>query len=454
MAGRSIERFLSDEDGGVTLWALLWFMIMVAMCGLALDTTDAYRAQTMLQATADSAALAGAMALPEEAATVGTAIAYARANLPVSDYGEVLRANDVELGSWNHDLHIFTRGVENPDAVRVATKRTRAGDNPVPVNLLRIVGTFEWEVTTYAIAQRFIPDCLRDGLVARGMVDLASNNTFGGEICIHGEAGVQMQTGNEFADGVDVSMPDLEMLDVPADNTGSNPGLGEALTENRLDPRMVDHVDELIAALLARDTEVLPAWVDETDAVILRDDRFDFADLEAGRIYHIQCAANRNAGIPANTLVEGVVIVADCNIAVGAGVELHDVVLASRAGGNSGQGGSGNSGHSGNAGGAGTSNADITFAANAVLGADDDCQEGGGVQVFTLASLHFPSTTSFNGVQIVAGGDVDLGARDQGINGINVQAGGNITLTSNNAFGQCTGGAPQLFTVDYYRLVF
>ena len=33
-----------------------------------------------------------------------------------------------------------------------------------------------------------------------------------------------------------------------------------------------------------------------------------------------------------------------------------------------------------------------------------------------------------NGVQIVVSGDVDLGARDMGVNGINVQAGGNITL--------------------------
>ena len=40
-----------------------------------------------------------------------------------------------------------------------------------------------------------------------------------------------------------------------------------------------------------------------------------------------------------------------------------------------------------------------------------------------------------------------------GINGISAQAGGDITLTSINMFGLCSGGAPNLFTVDYYRLV-
>ena len=75
------------------------------------------------------------------------------------------------------------------------------------------------------------------------------------------------------------------------------------------------------------------------------------------------------------------------------------------------------------------------------------------MQIFSSASVHFSSSMTINGVQVVAAGDVDLGARGQGVNGISVQAGGNITLTSNNMFGLCSGGAPNLFTVPYYRLV-
>lgn len=118
-------------------------------------------------------------------------------------------------------------------------------------------------------------------------------------------------------------------------------------------------------------------------------------------------------------------------------------------GGNNG-GGETNSGH----GGAGIENANINVSSNVILGEDDDCAPGGGVQIFSTASVHFASTTTYNGVQIVVAGDIDLGARDEGINGINAQAGGDITLASNNKFGLCSGGAPQLFTVNYYRLVF
>ena len=115
-----------------------------------------------------------------------------------------------------------------------------------------------------------------------------------------------------------------------------------------------------------------------------------------------------------------------------------DVILASQSGGNDG---------------IGVLDDNMIFASGVTLGADDNCAEGGGVQIFSNASIHFSSTTTYNGVQIVAAGDVELGARDMGINGINVQAGGRVDLTSNNAFGICSGGAPNLQVVAYYRLV-
>jgi hypothetical protein len=87
------------------------------------------------------------------------------------------------------------------------------------------------------------------------------------------------------------------------------------------------------------------------------------------------------------------------------------------------------------------------------LGTPDNCAEGGGVQLFSNATIHTAASTGIDGVQMIAAGDIELGARDLGINGISAQAGGTITLTSNNQFGLCSGGAPNLFTVDYYRLV-
>jgi len=131
-----------------------------------------------------------------------------------------------------------------------------------------------------------------------------------------------------------------------------------------------------------------------------------------------------------------VVVIADCEIKINAGAYVYNAVLGSRSGGNG-----------------KVSNANIGVAANVQLGTPDNCATGGGVQMFSNATIHTAASTRMDGVQIVAAGDVELGAADQGVNGISVQSGHDITLTSNNMFGLCSGGAPNLFTVDYYRLV-
>jgi hypothetical protein len=248
-----------------------------------------------------------------------------------------------------------------------------------------------------------------------------------------------MQNNNSYLPDVTVSMPDpSSQLVIPAVGMTSNPGLSEALRENILDPRMVNHVDEILLALLDPASPIVPGYIDIGEPVIAVDDKYEFDTYFQGRIYEVRCDPNNQVSVPANTSLSNVVIISECNISVGANASLSNVVLGSTALGNGAQP---------------LDSSNINFSANVDLGAADDCAPGGGVQIFSSASVHFSSSMTVNGVQVVAAGDVDLGARGQGINGISVQAGGDITLTSNNMFGLCSGGAPNLFTVPYYRLV-
>ena len=455
------HRFLTDNHGGGTIIGLFWFMALVAICGLAVDATNGLRNRTMLQATADAAALAGTIDLPDSGAAVASAVAYSDDNMPVAKYGEVLKPGDVEVGSWNRALRSFNAGGFAPDSVRVSLHQTEEHSNAVPVNFLRVIGLQTWNVNVEAVAQRYIPDCLRDGLVARGLIDISSNNGFVNRICIHGHKltnmqlflVLHMQNHNYYEAGVNVSMPDIDqMLILPSGGIESNPGLAPALKEQSFDPRMVNHVDEFMNNLLAKQAYVTPSYIDTAKDVIVKDEKYNFANVEPGRIYHIQCAANKNVNIPTNITLTRVVIVSDCQVSVGSNVSLVDVILASRSGDNPG-GDNGNSGAVSGAGGARVQNANINFSSGVNLGAADSCAPGGGVQIFSNASVHFSSTMTINGVQIIAKGDVDLGARNAGINGINVQTGGNITLTANNMLGLCSGGSPQFFPIYYYRLV-
>jgi len=432
-----VTRFLADQRGAGTIMGLLWFMLLVGITGMAVDTTDGFRNRTMLQATADAAALAGAIDLPDQAAVVATAVTYAAENMGAEINGSVLDPADVRIGLWDGATRSLDIGAALPDSVMVTVRRSEANNNPVPVNFLRIVGLTNWNVQARAVAQRFIPECLKDGLIARGIVDISSNNGFVNQICVHGQQGVHMQNHNFFESGVTVSMPDPgSQLTIPAVGMASNPGLPEALRENILDPRMVNHIDEIMLELLDRNSPIIPSYINTALPVLVVDEKFKLANAQPGRIYHVVCKPNKNTLIAANSILTEVVIVAECEIKINAGATITSAVLASRSGGN------GNIGK-----------ANVGIAANVQLGLPDNCAEGGGVQIFSNATIHTASSTKIDGVQMVAKGDIELGARSVGINGISAQAGGNITLTSNNQFGLCSGGAPNLFTVKYYRLV-
>ena len=432
-----MSRFLADQRGGGTILGLLWFMLLVGITGMAVDVTDGFRNRTMLQATADSAALAGAIDLPDQAAAVATAVAYATENMGTEINGSVLDPADVLVGLWDGATQSLDTTSAFPDAVMVTVHRSAENANALPANFLRIIGLMNWNVTAQAVAQRFIPGCLRDGLVAREFVDMSSNNGFVREICIHGEQGVNIQSNNYFETGVNVTMPDVDgMLELPASGMTSNIGLPKALRENHLDPRMVNHIDEIMLDMIGRTSSVMPNYTHAELPVFEVDEKFDLSTALPGRIYHVLCKPNKAARIPNNSVVENVVIIAECEVHIGAGATVIGSVIASRSGGN------------GN-----IDKANIVIAANVQLGLPDNCAEGGGVQLFSNATIHTAASTSIDGVQMVAKGDIKLGARDMGVNGISAQSGGTITLTSNNMFGLCSGGAPDLFTVDYYRLV-
>jgi len=388
---------------------------------------------------------------------VATAVAYAADNMGTEINGSVLDPDDVQIGLWDAATQSLDTTSAFPDAVMVTVRRSAENANAVPVNFLRIIGLQTWNVTAQAVAQRFIPECLKDGLIAREFVDMSSNNGFVNEICIHGEEGVNIQSNNYFETGVNVSMPKMSMLELPASGMTSNPGLPPALRENYLDPRMVNHVDDIMLGMLALPDDVmlalqdnvLPTYIDSDgggcsdlcggdsgDRVIKVDEKFDLSTAKPGFIYHVLCKPNKVARIPNNSIVQNVVIIAECELHIGAGATVISSVLASRSGGNG-----------------KIDKANIVIAANVQLGLPDNCAEGGGVQLFSNATIHTASSTSIDGVQMVAIGDIELGARDMAVNGISAQSGRTITLTANNMFGLCSGGAPNLFTVPYYRLV-
>ncbi len=434
-----LAAFRDDERGGYMVWSLLWFMVYCGIGGLAVDITDAYRNQAILQSTADASALAASMSLPSEADAETEALLYSSDNMDPGTNGTVLTQSDIEFGDWDFSARSFTPGGISPNAVRVVTRRSNDNNNPVAMAVLRIVSLFgldpRWNISTEAVAVRYLPDCANDGFIAMNRVDISSSNDLLQDICLHGQnAGVDLQNHNYFETGVQVSMPDLGMLPNRSNLYSMNPGLADALREGDMFPRDVELLGSYIAQLRTLETGYNPNW-----DFMYRNNGTTMPAKYTGSglpavlmpytVYDINCSGQEK--LPKNVLVENVVIVATCRLEASSDFSAGNVVLASTDTGPS---------------------ASIDMAAKAALGLEDGCAPGGGVELYTMGDVHISAQGSFNGLRVVAANDVKFTANNVGVNGISVQAGNNIDFTSNNQFGLCSGGLPGPFAW-HFRLV-
>jgi Flp pilus assembly protein TadG len=161
-----------DQSGSASVLLVASLPMFVLIAGLAIDSSGAFSEQTVLQSTANSAALAAGLDLRTRtnAQIVADAQSYAAKNLPSTHNGTVLASSDVEVGKWDfscaaHDSTCLTQcqtmtgsiTCSNPsgltiDAVRVLVRRSTANRNPFPTAFLALEGRTAWNVSALAIA--------------------------------------------------------------------------------------------------------------------------------------------------------------------------------------------------------------------------------------------------------------------------------------------------------------
>ncbi len=414
MGWKSLHGFLQDDSGAMTIWALFWFILFVGLLGLAVDTTNGFRVQTMMQATADAAAHGAALDLPDDIAAMGTALEYADKNMPAGAYGNVLALGDVEVGTWDIATRTFTSGTLPYNGVRVTLRSTSATGNPVPVNFLRIIGLMEWNITVRAIAAHDPPDnCLLNGFVSRRKVFSGSENDYVDDLCIHGQTGVKVGSTNYFEDGVQVSMIDYADLEESQENDGLHPGPGGdppgALLERDFDPPLVDMVPTIVAGLKTGDV-VPPGFITEGPVFV--------QNLPSNPEPYTLYIVEEVVDFGSNVAISNIAVVSDQEIKTGSNVSLSNVFLASLD--------------------------KITLGSENQIGASDYCDSGEGeVHIFAQGEYSAGSQSSYSGVQVVGAGIVKLGSELHSLKGIAVQAGDDLFWGSAELFGGC--GAPTLF---------
>lgn len=428
------EGFVRSESGAASVLSLFLIFGLVMIAGFAIDVQNLMTARTKLQASVDSAAHAALLSREtmsrEQAAQV--AVNVANANMPPARFGAAVTVDDVIFGNWDPVSQTFTPNINSRSAVMVTASRLEDRENPIPTFLLGLVGLDQWQLVQSSVFTTYYPTCLREGFVANGVVDLQSNNNYTNGFCIHSNSYVSLNSNNTFEPGTVVSMSDLDDLELPNSGYKTNVGLEQALREGSWNIRIVSRIAPLITKLEALDPTVTPKYISGTFRT-LPDNRVSDAELLDGFAYRFTCGSGGNQTL---TFENGVpirknLIVTNCKISYGSGVTIEDAVIVSKS----------------------TANDSQNSSSGLVLGKDDQCAPGGGVQLVTLGGMKFTSDLHIYGSQLLAVGNIEFSANANGVEGAAMVAGGVISGTSNMNMGFCGTGMENNFQASYFKLV-
>jgi len=235
-------KFSADEFGVSTIWSIFWTIVFLLTAGIAIDTSNAYRFRSALQATADSTSLSAAMAYRDrpyyeaytgnyDAATpedrgreVGKQIA--KSIMGTTMNGTVVSDSLIEYGNWDVSASPqFNTATLPVNAVKVIAKRTRDTNNQLETIFLGLFGGLQsFDVGAASVTEFYQPECVsREGVMAGNFLNIASNNTYRGDLCLYGDKYVDMNNGIFFYDDTVVqTMIDGEIC------MGDFPGCNEA----------------------------------------------------------------------------------------------------------------------------------------------------------------------------------------------------------------------------------
>ena len=419
---------LGDRGGAIAVWTALMMVSLLGITALVLDMGFLWVLKSQLQATADASALAGAARLtppgqtPDVNQVKSTAVAFAGKNMPAAPHGTVLLESDVILGHWDGDTRTFTPhpdvtnppGGETTNAVKTTTRRAEANDNPVPLFFARILGVYQRDVVTSAIAEAHgnPADCMANGVVAGGQVLSGSTNQFVNSVCIHGELGVKVGSQNDYSNSY-VSMPDLGMLLNGSDNIGIDecfyapPAPSCVLGVRTLRPELADNVAATIAEiqndLIKYVVTNLPDNVEITAvSTSLPSDPTGTGQWGIpGTAYVIDGKVDINSW----RTLDNIVIVASEGISIGSNYSTKNSIIASRQ--------------------------RVQMGSWGFIGQAGFCDSGeGAVAILAEENVLVGSNTDIHGGQIVAGQMADLGSNKISAHGLAVQAVNDVKLGS------------------------
>lgn len=329
-----IERFTRDDAGTGTVFSIFAIAMLLIIGGVAVDGSNFWRHQQLLQQTADVAAHAGVVQLAygngSDAAEDATST-FVNTNMPASHFGNLYhnQSSDIEVVHYDEATNTIS-DAGKPNAVRVYLHRNELSDNPVQTLTLRVadiflineqtnLSTWNLQVRGVAALAKFQGCNSTDGIYAEGQLRLSSSNTIGGGYCLHSQDAVWMSQQNTFMPTSGVSMPNLDSCGSKCTDS-ANPGSTAASFErNLIMPDITAHIQGAYDSFLAsgdttmrdnffsdkylesgalqalEDVGIKTGNLTRGSVVTMTDAKFEeLTDVPEGLIYNVTCKSNGN----------------------------------------------------------------------------------------------------------------------------------------------------------------
>lgn len=364
-------KLLRDKRGIVAIWLGLCLTTLAGAASLAIDLSSLYVLRNKLQTTADAAALAAAVELPDATNVETVAVQYAEFNLPVADHGDTLMPTDVVRGNWNSGTKTFTPGGAPENAVQVTLRRSQANGNPAQTFLAGLIGFDSVDVVTGAIAvagESNQNECFRDGVFAGGGITVGQDINMAAGVCFYGRDGVNFGQDAIIAEGALIGALDLNTIQF-----GQDPQVPDgAIVEVDMQPELALNV---------------AATID---------------DLEAGINLPPQISSVEVVNSLPGNLVSGTAYIVNGSVSINQDISVTDVIIAARGSISWGQDGA---------------------IRNTAMGSE----YGTNIGVLATDSISIGQDAVVEGVDLISGANVSIG-QDLFSLSARVQAAGNIAL--------------------------
>lgn len=240
---RPIRRLARDERGSVFVWLVATTALIGGVMGMAIDASYLYSLQSRLQATADSAALAGVSQLPNLSGAREVAKDYAGKNMPASEHGAVLADSDIRVGDWDAVTRTFTTN-SSGNALRVVARRSASNNNAAETFFARLLGFESVDMGASAIAMRINQECFLQGIVAGGNVDFSQNATVTGGSCVYG-ATVHFDQNGTVEDDAFIASDDIANITWDSGFTYPSGGLVETSVDTSAAVNAAGRIDDI-----------------------------------------------------------------------------------------------------------------------------------------------------------------------------------------------------------------